>query len=298
MIDHSMEIQEGMPVYSESGQQLGTVERMHGTDFHVAGQHYGRDGVLRVDHNRVYLRGNGLATGRATLADQGAGRIPVAEERLNVETRPAELGAVQVRKTVTEEQQTVPVTLAREEVRVREVNTSDRPLQPGDDAFNEGTLRVPVRGEEAVVAKEAIVTGEVVVDKARTTEQRQVSDTVRKEHVDVDEDYRRARPGFEQEFRTRQAAATDDWSRQRTFEQAEPHYRTGFTAARDARYADRSFEDAEPELRREYEARGMRQAGGVVTVSDRATDTLAGGSDSWERLREDVRSGWNHVRNS
>jgi uncharacterized protein (TIGR02271 family) len=278
-MDRSMEIREGMAVYTEDGRQVGTVERMQGGDFHVAGEHYGRDRVLRVDHNRVYLRGAGTTTGRETLADRAEGeiRVPVAEERLSVGTREAELGEVQVRKTVTEERQTVPVTLEREEVHVEQRDIPDRPLQPGDDAFNEGTIRVPVRGEEAVVAKEAVVTGEVVIDKTRTSEQQQVSGTVRKQRVDVEENYRQARSGFEQEFQGR-AKGTN-----RTFEQAEPNYRAGFTAAHDERYSGRQFEDAESELRREHET------GSAGTT---------GSGESWEHLREEIRSGWNRARNS
>jgi uncharacterized protein (TIGR02271 family) len=275
-MDRSTQIQEGMPVYAEGGQQLGTIERLHGDGFHVAGQHYGRDSVLRVEHNRVYVRGTGVAEGSDTRTDQaeGAMRVPVAEERLNVGKRDAALGEVQVRKTVTEEQQTVPVTLRREEVTVQERDVADRPLRAGEEAFTEGTIRVPVRGEEAVVAKEAVVTGEVVIDKTRTAEERQVSDTVRKQRVDVDENYSQARAGFEQEFQTRAQGG------QRTFEQAEPNYRAGFAAAHDERYTDRAFEDAEPELRREYETSATRTGG-----------------DGWEQLREEVRSGWNRARN-
>jgi uncharacterized protein (TIGR02271 family) len=295
-VDRATNIQEGMPVYSESGQQIGSVEQLHGDGFHVQGQHYGRDRVIRVEHNRVYVRGTRPAGGGTrTAADQTQGevRVPVAEERLNVGKREAELGEVQVRKTVSEEQQTIPVTLQREEVRVREVNTPDRPLQPGDDAFREGTIRVPVRGEEAVVAKEAVVTGEVVIDKNRTTEQHQVGDTVRKQRVDVDENYQRARAGFEQEFAGRKDRGT------RTFAQAEPNYRTGFTAAHDERYTGRSFEEAEPDLRREYESGTTRQAGSSFVAGDRtgATTGATGGEDSWERLREEIRSGWNRARN-
>jgi len=277
-VDRAMEIQEGMTVYGAGDQQLGRVERIHGDGFDVAGQHYGRDSVIRVEHNRVYVSGAGRAEGRGrTMAGQTEGeiRVPVVEERLAVGKRDAALGEVQVRKTVTEEQQSVPVTLQREEVRVQERDVPDRPLRAGDDAFNEGTIRVPVRGEEAVVAKKAVVTGEVVIDKTRTTDQRQVSDTVRKQRVDVDENYQRARSGFEREFTARKDRGN------RTFAQAEPNYRAGFTAAHDARYADRPFEDVEPELRREYETRAMGTSG-----------------DSWEQLREEIRSGWNRARNS
>jgi len=275
-----MNIQEGMTVYGAGDQQLGRVERIHGDGFDVAGQHYGRDSVIKVEHNRVYVRGTGMTQGRGrAVAGQTEGQVhvPVAEERLTVGKREAELGEVQVRKTVTEEQQTVPVTLQREEVRVREVNVADRPLQAGEDAFNEGTIRVPVRGEEAVVAKEAVVTGEVVIDKTRTAEQQQVSGTVRKQRVDVDENYQKARSGFEQEFTSRKDRGN------RTFAQAEPNYRAGFTAAHDERYSGRQFEDVEPELRREY---GSSSSG------------TTGTGDNWEHLREEIRSGWNRARNS
>lgn len=273
-----MEIQDGMDVYGENGQQLGTVERLRGGGFSVKGRHYGRDSVVRVAERRVYVRGTGAAESQArAMTDQAEGevRVPVVEEQLQVGKREAELGEVQVRKTVTAEERTVPVTLRREEVRVEERDTADRPLRAGETAFQEGTIRVPVRGEEAVVQKEAVVTGEVVIDRQAKTETRQVGDTVRREHVDVDEHYRQARPGFEQEFRGR-AKGT-----QRTFAQAEPNYRAGFTAAHDARHEGRAFEDAEPELRREYE-----------------TSATGAGGDSWEQLREEVRSGWNRARTS
>jgi len=225
---------------------------------------------------------------------EGEIHVPVAEERLNVGKREAELGEVAVRKTVTEEQQTVPVTLQRDEVQVREVDVEDRPLRAGEDAFQEGTIRVPVRGEEAVVAKEAVVTGEVVIDKTRTAEQQQVSDTVRKQRVDIDENYRQARSGFEQEFTGRKNQGT------RTFEQAEPNYRAGFTAAHDERYTGRSFEEAEPDLQREYQSSTTSATGGAVTTGNRTGGTTGatGAGDSWEQLREEVRSGWNRARKS
>lgn len=126
-------------------------------------------------------------TARAQTARGDEMVVPVAEEQLYVTKRQAEVGAVEVRKTVETEQVSVPVELRREEVRVQEVDVADRPLQAGEDAFQGGTIRVPVRGEEAVVQKEAVITGEVVIDKEQTTERQQVSDTVRKEQVEVQE---------------------------------------------------------------------------------------------------------------
>ncbi|HEY8598052.1 MAG TPA: YsnF/AvaK domain-containing protein [Thermomicrobiales bacterium] len=208
-------------------------------------------------------------------------RIPVAEERLSVGKREVDLGEVDVRKTVTEEEQTIPVTLRREEARVREVSVDERPLREDDDAFNEGTIRMQLRGEEAVVSKDAVVTGEVVIDKETVTEERQVGGTVRKQHIDVDQAYQQVRGDFERTHATTGGATS------RTFAQAEPHYRSGFTAAHDERYANREFEDIEPDLRREYETRSATHTGGTATS----------GGDNWEQLRHEVREGWNRARN-
>jgi hypothetical protein len=81
---------------------------------------------------------------------------------------------------------------------VQERAIAERPLQAGETAFQEGTMRIPVRGEEAVVAKEAVVTGEVVVAKGRVAEERTITDTVRKEHVEVDESAHQARTDRQQ----------------------------------------------------------------------------------------------------
>jgi uncharacterized protein (TIGR02271 family) len=118
---------------------------------------------------------------------EGEIRVPVAEERLTVGKREVDLGEVDIRKTVTEEEQAASVTLHRDEVHVQEVDVADRPLRAGEDAFEEGTIRVRLRGEEAVVAKEAVVTGEVVVDKETIAEERRITDTVRRQHVEVEE---------------------------------------------------------------------------------------------------------------
>ncbi len=184
---------------------------------------------------------------------------------------------MQVRKTVTEEQVAVPVELRREEAHVAERNIPDRPAT-GQDVFQEGTIRVPLRGEEAVVEKEAVVTGEVVIGKERVTERQQVTDTVRRERVDVEENYQRARSGFQQHFAQRQAAVQGQAGYAgRTFEQAEPNYRTGFEAGSDPRYAGREFEQIEPDLRGAHETSG-RGAGGA-----------------WEHLREEIREGFSRA---
>ncbi len=60
----------------------------------------------------------------------------------------------------------------------------DRPAT-GAELFAEGTIVVPLRGEEAVVRKEAVITGEGLIGKELVTERRDVTATVRAEHAEV-----------------------------------------------------------------------------------------------------------------
>ncbi|HEY8598049.1 MAG TPA: DUF2382 domain-containing protein [Thermomicrobiales bacterium] len=302
------DIQEGMQVYG-GDQLIGRVERLHGDGFHVNGHHYTPEMVTRVEHNRIYLGDSGMGgaalggaemstdttaqsqtrtmdttasairdtamTDNATLLGEreaGEVRVPIIEERLAVGTREVELGEVDIRKTVTEEEQTASVTLHRDEVRVEEIAVAERPLQAGDDAFNEGTIRIQLRGEEAVVAKETVVTGEVVIDKETIAEERTITDTVRRQRVDVDERYRQARTELERDHATRVGTTG------RTFAESEPNYRTGFDAGHDERYIGREFADVEPDLRRDHATRGVT-------------------ADRWSELRHEIEAGWNKARN-
>ena len=113
--------------------------------------------------------------------------MPLAEEHLHVEKRRAELGAVEVRKVVVEEEETVPIELAYDEVVVEVRDVKERPLPPDADLFQAGTIRIPIHGEEALIYKEPVVTGEVVIAKERVTQRREVTETVRAERVVVDE---------------------------------------------------------------------------------------------------------------
>lgn len=209
------------------------------------------------------------------LTDRGEVVVPVAEERLQVEKRQGQLGEVEIRKTVETERVSVPVELMHEEVHVERVDVADGPINPNDipDAFQRATIRVPVRGEEAVVSKQAFVVDEVIIDRYRTTEQQMISDTVRKERVEVDENYRRARNDFRQHY-----AQNRGVSGHPPFEEAEATYRTGFHAAHDREFAGREFGEVEPDLRRDWEASGSR------------------GGAGWDKLREEIREGWSRAR--
>lgn len=180
-------IRKGMQVYGTDNQAFGTVEDIYDNEILVNGQRIPVSGISRVDQNRIYLTGS--YAGNYNQQTGNELRVPVVEERLNVEKRQANIGEVQVQKRVTSEQQSIPVELRHEEVEVQERNIADRPLRPGEveGAFQEGTIRVPLRGEEAVTNKQAYVTGEAVIRKDVVAEQQQVADTVRREEVYVDD---------------------------------------------------------------------------------------------------------------
>ena len=108
------------------------------------------------------------------------------EERLVPDKRWTEIGSVRVHKSVIEEPQTLTVEVAREEYDVERVAV-ERPWQPGDDApHTEGeTIVVPVVSERLEVIRHRLVTEEVRLTKRRVTEQRQLTETVRKEVIEA-----------------------------------------------------------------------------------------------------------------
>jgi uncharacterized protein (TIGR02271 family) len=112
-------------------------------------------------------------------------RVPLVEETLNVEKGQREAGQVEIRKNVREEQVNVPVELRHEEVTVTR-HAVDRPVQPGEQVLEDDqVIRVPVREETAEVQKQARVREEIEINKQQVAEQRNVSDTVRREEIDV-----------------------------------------------------------------------------------------------------------------
>jgi len=112
--------------------------------------------------------------------------MKLSEEQLQVGKRQVESGRVRLRKVVRTEHQEVPVELRREEVTIERVSASGAAV-PGD-AFREEEIDVPVMREEAVVDKQARVTGEVHLNKTTETETQTVGGDVRSEDVEVDDD--------------------------------------------------------------------------------------------------------------
>lgn len=144
----------------------GGKDNMNNQDEHVVGSHQSQrnqDGVRVTPDASVELR----------------------EEELVARKRSVESGRVQVGKDIVEEQQSLDVPVTREEAVVERHPVNRRPADGavGDD--REG-IRVPLHEEQVTAEKRPVVYEEVEVGTRAVQETQRVSDTVRKEVVDVD----------------------------------------------------------------------------------------------------------------
>jgi len=140
---------------------------------------------------------------------------------------------------------------------------------------------------EAIRVRETYVVGETVVSTDQAGDEQQLAEAIPQGHSRIEEDYAQARAEFERDFLVTQAAAIDNWARERTFAQAELNYRAGFVAGNDLRYDNQSFEEIEADLRREYLS--------STTASVEASPQEQGG-DHWAQLREEIRTGFAKAR--
>ncbi len=129
---------------------------------------------------------NTNTTARATTAT-GKDDIEVAltEEQVHVGKRTVDAGQVRLRKIVRTEVVNQPVEIRHEDVVIERVSADQVHAGTDTSDFTEQTIDVPLTREEVVVSKDAHVTGAVRLHKTEGVEQQQVSETVRKEDVEV-----------------------------------------------------------------------------------------------------------------
>ena len=127
-----------------------------------------------------------MAASTTTTSPQDI-NVQLREEELVAGKRQVEEGNIHLSKDVVAQQQTINVPVSHEEV-ILDRHTVDRPLSANDtDAFVDRDIDVPVMGEEVVTGKQARVAEEVHLHKQTVTEQQQVTDTVRKEQLHVED---------------------------------------------------------------------------------------------------------------
>lgn len=125
-------------------------------------------------------------TGAPQALDAGTEAIPIVEERLTVGKRDVKGGRVRVRSFIVETPVEEQVTLRKEHVDVQR-RVVDRPVTDADRLFQDRTIEMTETSEEAVVAKDARVTEEVVIRKDASERVKTVRDTVRRTEVEVED---------------------------------------------------------------------------------------------------------------
>ena len=111
--------------------------------------------------------------------------VPLTEEQVRVGKRTVDAGQVRLRKIVRTEIVNQPVEIRHEDVVIERVAAGDVRTGTAASDFKEEVIDVPLTREEVVVQKDAHVTGAVRLRKTEGVETQQVSETVRKEDVEV-----------------------------------------------------------------------------------------------------------------
>src|SRR5579859_784445 len=198
------QVHEGMEVRDTDGQKVGMCGETLGNYFNVDAGFLGTteyyvpfsaitnvsDGAIFLNVRKDQIDTMGWdrrpeMTGTAMTGDTQR-TVQLRKEELQARKIPVETGSVHLGKDVVEEQRTMDVPVTHEEVYVErrpvDRRPSDRPISESDTE----TIRVPVTEERVEVEKQPVVYEEVGVGKRVTQETRQVSDTVRREELRMD----------------------------------------------------------------------------------------------------------------
>jgi uncharacterized protein (TIGR02271 family) len=113
-----------------------------------------------------------------------------SEEELRVGTAERERGRVRLRKYVVEDQVTKTVPVRREEIRVEREPITDANVEAATAGpqISDEEHEVVLHEEEPVAEKRVVPKERVRLDKDVHTDEREVSETVRKEQLEVDDD--------------------------------------------------------------------------------------------------------------
>jgi uncharacterized protein (TIGR02271 family) len=157
------------------------------------------DGRLSHDEETELYRHYGLENGGADTAPASTGRrdsgegsgdaMTRSEEELDVGTSRRETGRARLKKYVVEDEVTQTVPVRREEVRIEREPVTDANR---DDALSgaeisEAEHEVVLHEEEPVTEKRTVPKERVRLGKDVHEDEHEISETVRKERIDVDD---------------------------------------------------------------------------------------------------------------
>ena len=195
----------GMNVYGSDSEKIGDIAMVEANHFVIQkGWLFPEDvyvphsAISRVDDDDVYLS---LTKDQIEAEDWSAAPVGDVdyradadvtdrdvlerrEERLTVDKDVEQVGRVRVGKKVVEDEQSVDVPVTREDVTITR-RAVDRDT---GDTLDEESVDVPVYGERVDAGKDTRVVEELEIGKTAKTDTKRVSDTVRREEFEVDED--------------------------------------------------------------------------------------------------------------
>ncbi len=192
----------GWPLRDANGQTLGVItELLVNTDTHLVetltldnGMEVSTKDIQFGDHEIIYRSAASTSVGTTGTSagtqsysrESGETSVPIIEEELEIGKRRTQSGGIRVTTHVHEQPVSEDVRLRDETVHVYH-ETVDRPATEADLAqMRDQTFEVTETSEEAVVRKEARVTGEVHIEKEVEERTERIEDTVRRTEVDVE----------------------------------------------------------------------------------------------------------------
>ncbi len=250
------------------------LNRFNPVNVHERGDIYRKEGWTGYDVNaQPYVaqqpttRSSTASAAPASTTTVKAGeqkKLDVVEEQVQVGKREVEGGTVRVHTRVTEKPVTEQVSLREEHVTV-DRHPVDRPASATDlNTFQEGTIEVTEKHEEAVVSKTARVVEEVLVGKEAQNRTETVNETVRRKDVVVEgaagtntgsrtsnstnaTGYNEWEPDFRTHYNNNYASAGNTWD---TYS---PAYQFGYNLANDQRYTDWGWDRLESDAKYRWE---------------------------------------------
>jgi uncharacterized protein (TIGR02271 family) len=134
--------------------------------------------------------GNGETRGHDVSGPTTDDAMTRSEEELHVGTAERETGRVRLRKYIVEDEVTKTVPVKREKARLEREPITDANAGQALDGpdISEEEHEVVLREEEPVVEKRTVPKERVRLETDVETEEREVSDTVRREEIDADDD--------------------------------------------------------------------------------------------------------------
>ena len=275
--------------YSEGVRRGGSIviARVHDQDVDKAVDIMARHNPVRYeDRQEDYLAdydekataysADQIQENRSQYADQSKQRLQEIEEHIKIGKREVVRGGVRVHQYVETDVEEETLRLRDEEITVDRTNVN-RTLSADEAnaAFEDKTVELVERDEEAVVEKTAMVTGEVTVGKDVNVREETVGGEVRRTRVEVeqiaDQTYSTMDPDFQTHYASTYKSSGND------YDTYKPAYQYGYAAGQT--YSDRDYNQVENDLRTDYSSRYNN-----------------GDESAWDNFKDAVKHGYNKAK--